>query len=323
MSTHEKPVILVTGACGQIGTELTRALRARYGRNQVIATDLRGVTDALKAEGPYLKLDVLDKYELEKAVTKNRVTQIYHLVAMLSATGEKDPMAGWDLNMVSLLNVLEVARHQSIEKVFWPSSIAVFGPGAFKRNCPQESLTDPSTVYGISKSAGEQWCNYYRERYGLDIRSLRYPGLISHSAPPGGGTTDYAVDIFHQALRRKPYTSFLKADTSLPMMYMPDGVRATLELMDAPKQKLTVRSAYNIAAMSFTPAQIAAEIRAYLPDLDISYAPDQRQRIADSWPDSVNDDRARADWGWQPRYDLVSMVADMLQHLQLKYPELC
>lgn len=319
MPAENKPVILVTGACGQIGTELTKALRQQYGSGQVIATDLQYTNDTLKAEGPYRRLDVLDKYEIEKIVAEFKVTQIYHLVAMLSATGERNPMPGWDLNMVSLLNVLETARTYQLAKVFWPSSIAIFGPSAFKRRTPQNSFTDPSTVYGISKSAGEQWCTYYRDHYGLDVRSLRYPGLIGHSAPPGGGTTDYAVAIFHEALREGKYTSYLNPDTRLPMMYMADAVRATLELMTADRAQLTVRGAYNIAGLSFTPAELADELRSYLPEFEMHYAPDQRQQIAASWPVSIDDEPAQKDWGWQPRYDLVSLTADMLQHLQPKY----
>lgn len=315
----KQPRILITGACGQIGTELTAALRERYGKDNVVATDIHYPNADLLAKGPYERLDVLDKYELEKIISTYGITQIYHLVAMLSATGEKNPMAGWDLNMVSLLNVLEMARIHQLDKVFWPSSIAVFGPGANRELCPQQSVIDPATVYGISKSAGEQWCTYYREHYNVDVRSLRYPGLISHSAPPGGGTTDFAVAIFHEALQHGKYTCFLQADTRLPMMYMDDAVRGTLELMDAPAEKLTVRGAYNITGFSFTPAELAEELKAHLPDFEMSYEPDARQRIADSWPKAIDDMQARQDWGWQPAYTLKQMVVVMLEHLHAKY----
>lgn len=311
--------ILVTGACGQIGTELVKALRQKYGKDSVIATDIRDVNDALCADGPYFKLDVLDRYELEKLTINLGVTHIYHLAAVLSANGEKNPLGSWDLNMKSLLNVLEVARAENLKQVFWPSSIAVFGPDAPKELCGQVAPTLPTTVYGISKIAGEHWCRYYNEQYGLDVRSIRYPGLISYSAQAGGGTTDYAVDIFHQALKSGQYQCFLSEETRLPMMYMPDAVRATLELMDAPSENITIRSSYNLAGLSFNPAELAATITNQLPDFKISYQPDARQQIANSWPGSIDDTQAKTDWNWKPEYDVYSMTTDMLQHLAVAY----
>lgn len=309
--------ILVIGACGQIGTELTLALRERYGPRQVIAADR-----SPKAE---LQLDVLDAPAVSELVRTEAVTQIYLLAAMLSAKGEKDIHAAWELNMAGLINVLQIAAELQLEKVFWPSSIAVFGPGSPKHRCPQDSPAEPNTVYGISKRSGEYWCNYYFEQYGVDVRSLRYPGLISYSSPAGGGTTDYAVDIFHQALEVQEYTCFLKEDTCLPMMYMPDAVRATLELMEAPAEKIKIRTSYNLAALSFAPCDLAAAIRQHLPGLRMAYEPDFRQFIAGSWPASLDDSRAREDWGWKPQHNLESMSADMLANLcrlkGLPYPE--
>lgn len=310
-----KEIILVTGACGQIGTELVKALREKYGKDQVIATDIRAITDESEKDGPYFRLDVLDRYQLEELVSKHGVTHIYHLAAVLSASGEKNPLNAWDLNMQSLLNVLEVAKAEKLKQVFWPSSIAVFGPESPKEFCGQYALTQPSTVYGISKIAGEHWCRYYHEQYGLDVRSLRYPGLISYSAQAGGGTTDYAVDIFHEAITNGSYQCFLEEDTRLPMLYMEDAVRATLELMDAPSVNLTVRNSYNLAGLSFTPAELAACIQNHLPDFKISYQPDGRQQIANSWPGSIDDTQAQTDWNWKPAYDLEAMTADMLHHL--------
>ncbi|SDE85369.1 Nucleoside-diphosphate-sugar epimerase [Mucilaginibacter pineti] len=297
--------ILVIGACGQIGTELTAALRQRYGQTAVIAADITGAD---------VQLNVMDKVALHSLVLKEKVVEIYHLAAMLSASGEQQPTKAWELNMQGLLNVLNVAKTDQL-KVFWPSSIAVFGPSSPKAFAPQHSVAEPSTVYGISKVAGELWCQYYHAQYGVDVRSLRYPGLISHTAQPGGGTTDYAVDIFHQALKHRQYTNFIKAHTAMPMMYMPDAIRATLELMDAPAEKLSIRTGYNVHALSFTPEQLAAEITKHLPAFKMYYKPDFRQQIADSWPASVNDKCARDDWGWQPYYDLSGMVTDMLKNL--------
>ena len=308
--------ILVTGACGQIGTELVAALRTKYGPSKVIASDIHARPD--NEQGTYYSLDVLNFEGLAHIVKKHKITQIYHLAAVLSANGEKDPLFSWHLNMKSLLNVLEVATNQRVEKVFWPSSIAVFGPGSPKAACPQSAVTDPTTIYGISKVAGEQWCRYYNQRYGLDVRSVRFPGLISYTANPGGGTTDYAVDIFHQALAKGNYTSFLRCDTCLPMLYMPDAIRGILEIMEAPKNKISIHTSYNLAGISFTPGQLAAEIRKHLPDFQMSCHPDYRQRIADNWPTSIDDRHARADWGWTPQYDLQSMTQDMLHNLQKK-----
>jgi nucleoside-diphosphate-sugar epimerase len=311
---NHQEIILITGACGQIGTELVKVLRDKYGRDKVIATDIRSVNETSSAEGPYFRLDVLDKHELQKLVTNLNVTHIYHLAAVLSANGEKNPLGAWDLNMQSLLNVLEVARMEKLQQVFWPSSIAVFGPESPKQLCGQYALIEPTTVYGVSKAAGEHWCRYYHKQYGVDVRSLRYPGLISHSAQAGGGTTDYAVDIFHQAVGKGYYECYLAEQTRLPMLYMPDAVRATMELMDAPSENLSIRSSYNLAGISFTPAELAAQINTFLP-LAITYQPDMRQSIADSWPESIDDQQAENDWGWAPAYDLESMTADMLQNL--------
>ncbi|WP_183568389.1 NAD-dependent epimerase/dehydratase family protein [Mucilaginibacter sp. SP1R1] len=312
----DKQMILVTGACGQIGTELVSALRVKYGTQQVIATDIRDATVDVSLHGPYYRLDVMDKDALYKLVSQHQVTHIYHLAAVLSATGEKSPLTAWDLNMRSLLNVLEVARTEKLKQVFWPSSIAVFGAKAPKESCPQYALTVPSTVYGISKVAGEQWCQYYHEQYGLDVRSIRYPGLISYSAKAGGGTTDYAVDIFQQAVNNSYYHCYLLENTRLPMLYMPDAVRATLELMDAPAEKISVRTSYNLAGISFTPQELAAVITDYIPDFRIDYQPDKRQQIAESWPSSIDDRQAREEWGWKPAFDIKAMTADMLLHTE-------
>ena len=311
--TKEK--ILVIGASGQIGVELTLALRKIYGNTSVIASDLREENELLKGTGPYVALDVMNKEMLHVQVIRQGVTQIYLLAAILSATGEKNPGLAWNLNMQSLLNVLDIAREEKLTKVYWPSSIAVFGPTSPKKDCPQQTIIEPITVYGISKYAGEFWCNYYNHKYGVDIRSLRYPGLISYKSAPGGGTTDYAIEIFHEALENKSYTSFLNHDTYLPMMYMPDAIRATIELMEAPADKISIRTSYNISAMSFSPEEIATEIRKHIPAFEMRYAPDYRQAIAQSWPQSIDDKVARNDWGWKPEYDLVAMTKDMLENL--------
>src|SRR3954471_7706812 len=299
-----KEKILVIGASGQIGVELTLALRRIYGPANVIASDLREENPLLHGTGPYVSIDVMNKEMLHVQVIRQNITQIYLLAAILSATGEKNPNLAWHLNMQGLLNVLDIAREEKIYKVYWPSSIAVFGPTSPKLNCPQQTIIEPTTVYGISKYAGEFWCNYYHQRYKVDVRSIRYPGLISYKSAPGGGTTDYAVEIYHEALEEKKYTCFLREDTYLPMMYMPDAIRATIELMEAPVANISVRTSYNVSAMSFSPKEISAAIKNYIPEFNISYEPDYRQSIADSWPQSIDDTVARNDWGWQPEYDL-------------------
>lgn len=307
--------ILVIGASGQIGVELTLALRKMYGSSNVIASDLREENDLLKGTGPYVSLDVMNKEMLHVQVIRQNVTQIYLLAAILSATGEKNPNLAWHLNMQSLLNVLDIAREEKLRKVYWPSSIAVFGPTSPRQNCPQQTIIEPITVYGMSKYAGEFWCNYYHQRYGVDVRSLRYPGLISYKSAPGGGTTDYAVEIFHDAIEEKKYSCFLKEDTYLPMMYMPDAIRATIELMETDAANISIRTSYNISGMSFAPKDISAEIKKHISDFTISYKPDYRQAIADSWPQSIDDSIARNDWGWKEEYNLEKMTTDMLQNL--------
>ena len=310
-----KERILVIGASGQIGVELTLALRKMYGNANVVASDLREENDLLKGTGPYVSLDVMNKEMLHVQVIRQGITQIYLLAAILSATGEKNPHLAWSLNMQSLLNVLDIAKEENLHKVFWPSSIAVFGPTSPKQNCPQQTIIEPTTVYGISKYAGEFWCNYFFNRYGVDVRSIRYPGLISYKSEPGGGTTDYAVEIFHEALEEKKYKCFLREGTYLPMMYMPDAIRATIELMEADKSKISIRTSYNISGMSFSPKEIAAEIKKHIPDFSISYEPDYRQPIADSWPQSIDDSVARKDWGWKEEFNIEAMTKDMLDNL--------
>lgn len=310
-----KEKILVIGASGQIGVELTLALRKMYGNANVIASDLREENDLLKGTGPYVSLDVMNKEMLHVQVIRQGITQIYLLAAILSATGEKNPNLAWSLNMQSLLNVLDIAREEKLHKIYWPSSIAVFGPTSPTQNCPQQTVIEPVTVYGISKFAGEFWCNYYNRRYGIDVRSLRYPGLISYKSAPGGGTTDYAVEIFHEALEEKKYECFLREDTYLPMMYMPDAIRATIELMEADASKISIRTSYNISGMSFSPQEIAAEVTKHIPEFLISYKPDYRQAIADSWPQSIDDTIARRDWQWKEEFTLSSMTKDMLENL--------
>src|SRR3954463_15894164 len=289
MSAINKEKILVIGASGQIGVELTLALRKIYGNPNVVASDLREENELLKGTGPYVSLDVMNKEMLHVQVIRQNVTQIYLLAAILSATGEKNPNLAWNLNMQGLLNVLDIAREEKLTKVYWPSSIAVFGPTSPKKNCPQQTIIEPTTVYGISKYAGEFWCNYYCHRFGVDVRSLRYPGLISYKSAPGGGTTDYAVEIFLDAMEEKKYECFLQEDTYLPMMYMPDAIRSTIELMEAPAEKIKTRTSYNLSAISFSPKEIAESIKKQIPEFSISYNPDYRQSIADSWPGSIND----------------------------------
>ncbi len=312
-----KERILVIGASGQIGVELTLALRKMYGNANVVASDLREENELLKGSGPYVSLDVMNKEMLHVQVIRQNITQIYLLAAILSATGEKNPGLAWNLNMQGLLNVLDIAREEKLHKVYWPSSIAVFGPTSPRQNCPQQTVIEPITVYGISKYAGEFWCNYFNHRFGVDIRSLRYPGLISYKSAPGGGTTDYAIEIFHEALTEKKYECFLNADTYLPMMYMPDAIRATLELMEAPAEKISVRTSYNISALSFSPEEIAGEIKKHIHGFTVSYKPDYRQAIANSWPQSIDDSVAMNDWGWKPEYNLQRMTEDMIKNLEV------
>jgi nucleoside-diphosphate-sugar epimerase len=311
----QKEKILVIGASGQIGVELTLALRKIYGNASVVASDLREENDLLKGTGPYVSLDIMNKEMLHVQVIRQNITQIYLLAAILSATGEKNPNLAWNLNMQGLLNVLDIAKEEHLHKVYWPSSIAVFGPTSPKVNCPQQTIIEPTTVYGISKYAGEFWCHYYHHRYGVDVRSIRYPGLISYKSAPGGGTTDYAIEIFQEALEEKKYECFLGKDTYLPMMYMPDAIRGTIELMEAPAEKISVRTSYNLSSMSFSPEQLAKEIRNFIPEFTITYKPDYRQAIADSWPQSIDDSTARNDWGWSPEYDLKKMTKDMIDNL--------
>ena len=315
-----KDKILVIGASGQIGVELTMALRSIYGNTNVVASDLREENELLKGTGPYVSLDVMNKEMLHVQVIRQNFTQIYLLAAILSATGEKNPSLAWHLNMQGLLNVLDIAREESIKKVYWPSSIAVFGPTSPRQNCPQQTIIEPATVYGISKYAGEFWCNYYFKRYGVDVRSIRYPGLISYMSAPGGGTTDYSVEIFHEALGDKHYDCFLKEDTYLPMMYMPDAIRGTIELMEAPADKISIRHSYNLSGMSFSPKEIAAEVKKHVPDFTINYKPDYRQKIADGWPQSIDDSVAENDWGWKAEYDLAKMTDDMFENLEKVLP---
>ena len=309
--------VLVIGASGQLGYELTQALRARYGSGQVVAADVRTPRQLdLVQDGPFELLDVLDRDGIARVMQQYRFTQIYHLAAILSAVGEAKPHLAWDLNMNGLLNVLEAAREFKVGRVYWPSSIAVFGPGTPRDHTPQTTIMDPNTVYGFSKLAGERWCEYYFRRWQVDVRSLRYPGLIGYKTLPGGGTTDYAVDIYHKAAANEAFSCFLKPGTTLPMMYMPDAIRATLDLMHADAAALTVRSSYNLAGMSFAPEEIAAAIQVHQPDFRMTYAPDAtRQAIAESWPRSIDDSVARRDWAWRPTYDLAKMTEDMLAHL--------
>ena len=311
----KKEKILVIGASGQIGVELTLALRKIYGGANVVASDLREENELLKGSGPYVSLDVMNKEMLHVQIIRQNITQVYLLAAILSATGEKNPPLAWHLNMQSLLNVLDIAKEEKLTKVYWPSSIAVFGPTSPKNDCPQHTIIEPTTVYGISKYAGEFWCNYFHQRYGVDVRSLRYPGLISYKSSPGGGTTDYAVEIFHAAREKQKYTSFLSADTHLPMMYMPDAIRATIELMEAPAEKIKIRTSYNLSGMSFSPQEIGEEIKKHIPNFQLDFKSDYRQQIADSWPKSIDDSRANEDWGWKPAFDLEKMTADMLMNL--------
>ncbi|WP_420401750.1 NAD-dependent epimerase/dehydratase family protein [Flagellimonas sp.] len=313
----QKP-ILILGACGQIGTELTMELRAKYGKDTVIASDIREGSESLMDSGPFELLDATNYEAIEDVVMHYEIDEVYLMAAMLSATAEKFPMRAWNLNMNSLFNVLNLAKDRKISKIFWPSSIAVFGPNTPKENTPQSTVMEPSTVYGISKQSGERWCEYYFNKFGIDVRSVRYPGLISWKTMPGGGTTDYAVEIYHKALETGQYNCFLREDTKLPMMYMDDAISATLNLMEADTAKITVRSSYNLGSMSFSPNEIAQSIKEHIPEFQMDYQPDFRQQIADSWPCSIDDSFAKRDWGWQPKFDLDSTTTEMLRNLGQK-----
>ncbi|MFT6871695.1 MAG: nucleoside-diphosphate-sugar epimerase [Roseivirga sp.] len=305
--------ILVIGACGQLGSELTNELGKLFGNSNVIASDISKPNAAI-ADFAFEQLDVMNADQLKTIVENHTITQVYHLAAILSAKGEENPQWAWNLNMTGLLNVLELAKEKNL-RIYWPSSIAVFGPTTPRANTPQDTVMDPNTVYGISKLAGERWCEYYFEKYGVDVRSLRYPGLIGYKSLPGGGTTDYAVDIYHKALRNEPFECFLSEDTYLPMMYMSDAIKATLDLMKAPAEQIKVRSSYNVAAISLSPTKMVESIKKQIPEFSATYKPDFRQKIADSWPDSIDDSVARNDWGWAPSYDLDKMTNDILQNL--------
>ena len=311
-----RETILVIGSNGQIGTELVEALRQINGNEQVIACDIR---EPQTYTGPFEQVNVLDQENLRSLFDKYEPTQVYLLAAMLSAVGEQKPKLAWELNMDGLLHVLDLSVEFKVKKVFWPSSIAVFGPHSPQEHTPQYCVMDPNTVYGFSKLAGERWCEYYFNKYGLDVRSIRYPGLVGWKAAPGGGTTDYAVDIFHQAIQHGKYESFLSDSTGLPMMYMPDAIRATIELMEAPAEQIKIRSSYNLAGVSFTPAEIATEIKKHIPNFEMTYNPDFRQAIADSWPSSINDSHAQKDWGWSLEFDLDKMTQDMMENLEEQY----
>lgn len=306
--------VLVIGALGQIGSDLVYALRNKYGSDKVIAADIRPEPE--NYPGTYLQLDALDGEAQIQVVKDHGISTIYNLAAILSARGEQDPQMAWKINMDALMNSLETVRLTEAKQLFWPSSIAVFGPSTPTDNTPQRTIMEPTTVYGISKLAGERWCEYYHQKYGVDVRSIRYPGLISYRSKPGGGTTDYAVDVFHHALREEPYTCFLSEETELPMMYMPDAIKATISIMEAPAQNVKIRSSYNLFGISFTPEQIFAEIRRNLPGFTFLYQPDFRQAIADSWPNSIDDSHAREDWDWDEQYGLVEMVQDMIAQLR-------
>ncbi len=310
--------ILITGASGQIGTELTYALGERYGMENIVATDIQ---DPAYSDISFIVLDVLNEQRMREILEDYRITQVYHLAAILSASGEWNPTKTWNVNMNGLLSLLKHCVDLNISKLFYPSTIAVFGGPTPKVDTPQHSPMIPTTVYGMSKLTGELWCNYYHKRYGLDVRSIRYPGIISYKAPPGGGTTDYAVEIYHEAIQHGEYNCFLKEDTRLPMIYMPDAIRGTVELMDAPTENIRERTSYNLAGMSFSPSEVAASIKSHMPDFKISYEPDFRQDIAASWTESIDDSAARRDWGWQPQYDLSSMTEDMLVHLRERYKQ--
>ena len=308
--------ILIIGACGQIGTELTQKLRVIYGNNNVIASDIREGNEEMMSSGPFEIVDATDKERILEVVKNYKVTQVYLMAAMLSATAEKYPQKAWDLNMTSLLGVLELAREKHIQQIYWPSSMAAFGPTSPKINTPQQTVMEPSTVYGISKISGEHWCNYYHDKFGVDVRSIRYPGIISWKTLPGGGTTDYAVDIYFEAIKKGNYECFLSENTRLPMMYMNDAIDATIQIMQADEKDIKTRTSYNLSAISFTPKEITEEIQKYIPDFKISYKPDFRQAIADSWPQVIDDSHARDDWKWEHKFDLASMTKDMITNIK-------
>ena len=319
INSQMKERILIIGSSGQIGTELVMELRSMYGNNNVIASDIRPSSIEVMESGPFEKLDIMDEKLLRDIVKKYKVTQVYLLAALLSATAEQNIELGWSLNMRSHSHVLDLAKDGLIKKIFWPSSIAVFGPTTPMENTPQYTVMEPNTVYGITKQAGERWNEYYFNKFGVDVRSIRYPGLVGWKAAPGGGTTDYAVDIFHQAIQHEKYESFLSENTGLPMMYMPDAIRATIELMESPTDQVKIRSSYNLAGVSFTPKQIAEEVKKHIPDFQMTYISDFRQAIADSWPSSINDNYAQKDWGWKLKYDLEKMTSDMMINLKKQY----
>jgi nucleoside-diphosphate-sugar epimerase len=319
IKSQMKERILIIGSSGQIGTELVMELRSMYGNNNVIASDIRPSSSEVMESGPFEKLDIMDEKLLRDIVRKYKITQVYLLAALLSATAEQNIELGWSLNMRSHSHVLDLAKDGLIKKIFWPSSIAVFGPTTPMENTPQYTVMEPNTVYGITKQAGERWNEYYFNKFGIDVRSIRYPGLIGWKAAPGGGTTDYAVDIFHQAIQHQKYESFLSENTDLPMMYMPDAIRATIELMEAPAEQVKIRSSYNLAGISFTPKQIAKEVKKHIPDFKMTYKPDFRQAIADSWPSSIDDSYAQKDWGWELKYGLEKMTSDMMINLKEQY----
>jgi nucleoside-diphosphate-sugar epimerase len=307
---------IIIGAGGQIGTELTLTLRNQYSTDQIIAADIKEVAPTLIQNGPYVQMDILNRDAVRSYIIDNQIETVYLLAALLSATAEKNPDFAWKLNMEGLFTILDLAKEGHVKKIFWPSSIAVFGPTTPADNTPQHTVMEPSTVYGISKQAGERWCEYYYNKFGVDVRSIRYPGLISYKSPPGGGTTDYAVDIFYKAKEDGKFTCFLSKDTALPMMFMDDAIRATIQLMDAPASRLRIRSAYNLGGISFTPEEIASSIKNHLPAFEITYEPDFRQAIADSWPNSIDDSYAQADWDWKLGFDLERMTEVMLKNIQ-------
>lgn len=309
--------VLIIGAGGQIGTELVLKLREMFGTDNIIASDVKDECPSLIQDGPYVKMDIMDREFVRNYIIENKITEVYLLAALLSATAEKNPDFAWRLNMEGLFTILDLAKEKHLEKVFWPSSIAVFGPTTPRENTPQYTVMEPSTVYGISKQAGERWCEYYASKFDVDVRSIRYPGLISYKSLPGGGTTDYAVDIFYKAKETQSFTSFLSENTRLPMMFMDDAIRGTIELMETTKENVKIRSSYNLSGCDFTPAELAQEIKVHMPNFTINYAPDFRQAIADSWPDSIDDSHAQNDWGWKPDFDAKSLVKTMLDNVQV------